>query len=97
MTDQALRLSRSPHTTAQRLLNASAARSYDPATDIDWDTPLLDDAWFWPPERLALYGTPCGSAWTTADAWNSPATKRLTSPRWATGSNWPSSVCSPAT
>ncbi|KAA6212101.1 diiron oxygenase [Streptomyces albofaciens JCM 4342] len=58
MTDRALRLSRSPHTTAQRLLNASAARSYDPAADIDWSAPLLDDAWFWPPERLALYGTP---------------------------------------
>ncbi|WP_369211971.1 AurF N-oxygenase family protein [Streptomyces flavofungini] len=58
MTDQAQRPSRSPHTVAQRLLNASAANALDPHTDIDWSAPLLKDAFFWPPERLALYGTP---------------------------------------
>lgn len=58
MTEQALRPPHSPHAVAQRLLNASAARSLDPDTNIDWEAPVLDDAWFWPPERLALYGTP---------------------------------------
>ncbi|MCK7622224.1 diiron oxygenase [Streptomyces sp. RS10V-4] len=58
MTDQALHPSRSPHAVAQRLLSASAAHSYDPDTEIDWDAPLAADAWFWPPERLTLYGTP---------------------------------------
>ncbi|WP_221358975.1 AurF N-oxygenase family protein [Streptomyces beigongshangae] len=50
----------SPHcdAVARRLLTASAVRSYDPRTEIDWDAPLAPDLWFWPPERLTLYGTP---------------------------------------
>ncbi|MFF7097265.1 diiron oxygenase [Streptomyces rubradiris] len=58
MTHQALQSSRTPDAVARRLLNATAARSYDPDTEIDWDTPLPADTWFWPPERLTLYGTP---------------------------------------
>src|SRR6188472_2603917 len=43
--------------TAQRLLRSSAKQSYDPDVDIDWDAPLVEGAWFMPPERLSLYGT----------------------------------------
>ncbi|TMF15049.1 MAG: diiron oxygenase [Chloroflexi bacterium] len=44
--------------TAQRLLRAAAKRSFDPASDIDWTTPINDDDWFYIPEhRVSLYGT----------------------------------------
>ena len=44
--------------TAQRLLRAAAKRSFDPASDIDWTTPINDDDWFYMPEhRVSLYGT----------------------------------------
>lgn len=42
---------------AQRLLRASATRSYDPDKDIDWEIRAPDDAWFVPPELVSLYGT----------------------------------------
>jgi hypothetical protein len=43
--------------TADRLLRASAAHSYDPDVEIDWDAPLADDLYFVPPHRSSLYGT----------------------------------------
>ncbi|KAA2250970.1 diiron oxygenase [Solihabitans fulvus] len=43
--------------TAARLLAASARRSYDPAVDIDWNAPLPEGMYHWPPERMSLYGT----------------------------------------
>jgi len=43
--------------TAQRLLGSSARRWYDPEIDIDWDAPLLPDAYCIPPHRVSLYGT----------------------------------------
>ncbi len=42
---------------ARRLVVASERQSYDPFTDIDWDVPLTDDAYYLPPEFLPLYGT----------------------------------------
>ncbi|GHH43826.1 AurF N-oxygenase family protein [Streptomyces candidus] len=47
-----------PDAVAKRLLRASASHSFDPDTDIDWDAPLENGKWFWPPERLSLYATP---------------------------------------
>ena len=43
--------------TAARLLKSSAARSYDPDIDIDWDAPLDPDKDFHPPEDVSLFGT----------------------------------------
>ncbi|MFJ8648538.1 diiron oxygenase [Streptomyces sp. NPDC093546] len=43
---------------ADRLLTTSAAHASDPTVDIDWQTPLSEDAWYWQPERISLYGTP---------------------------------------
>ncbi|NUU23095.1 MAG: diiron oxygenase [Streptomycetaceae bacterium] len=43
--------------TAERLLAASAKNWFDPLTEIDWDAPLLPDAYFIAPERCTLYGT----------------------------------------
>ncbi|MFL6238651.1 MAG: AurF N-oxygenase family protein [Actinomycetes bacterium] len=43
--------------TAERLLRASLDHSYEPATAIDWDAPLLPGAYYQPPERCSLYGT----------------------------------------
>lgn len=43
--------------TARRLLNASARRSFDPRTDIEWDRPWDDDTFFVPPQSMGLYGT----------------------------------------
>jgi hypothetical protein len=44
--------------TAERLLAASARRSYDPELDIDWTSEMPADVYHWPPEKLSLYGTP---------------------------------------
>ncbi|MEV4708851.1 diiron oxygenase [Actinoplanes sp. NPDC049316] len=44
--------------TATRLLRSSASHSYDPEVEIDWDAPLLPDAYFVPERRSSLYGTP---------------------------------------
>jgi len=43
--------------TAERLLRSSAARSYDPAVDIDWSAPIDPDKLFLPEHRVSLYGT----------------------------------------
>ncbi|MEV6601583.1 diiron oxygenase [Actinoplanes sp. NPDC051346] len=43
--------------TATRLLRSSASHSYDPGVEIDWEAPLLPDAWFVPEHRSSLYGT----------------------------------------
>lgn len=44
--------------SGQRLLRSSAALSYDPMVDLDWDAPLVDGLFFVPPHRSSLYGTP---------------------------------------
>ncbi|BBB00047.1 hypothetical protein RVR_6935 [Actinacidiphila reveromycinica] len=44
--------------TAERLLTASAKHSFDPDTELDWETPFEDGVWFWPPELVSLYDTP---------------------------------------
>ncbi|MFI6285489.1 diiron oxygenase [Streptomyces sp. NPDC051018] len=43
---------------AQRLLESSARHSFDPDRDLDWDAPIEDGKWFWPPELVSLYDTP---------------------------------------
>ena len=43
---------------AARLLASSAKHSFDPDTELDWDAPLEEGKWFWPPELVSLYGTP---------------------------------------
>jgi hypothetical protein len=43
---------------AERLLEASRKHSFDPDEDLDWDAPLEEGKWFWPPELVSLYGTP---------------------------------------
>lgn len=42
---------------ARRLLDSSAQLSYDPATEVDWDTPLDKDFHGASPEWSTLYGT----------------------------------------
>ncbi|MDI3404956.1 AurF N-oxygenase family protein [Streptomyces cavernicola] len=42
---------------AQRLLDSSATLSYDPATEVDWETPLDKDFHGASPEWSTLYGT----------------------------------------
>jgi hypothetical protein len=44
--------------TAERLLAASAKHSFDPDTELDWDAPFVEGAWYWPPELVSLYDTP---------------------------------------
>jgi P-aminobenzoate N-oxygenase AurF len=51
---------------ARRLLRSTARQSYDPEVDIDWASPLVEDAWFMQPERLSLYGTPMWDAMSPA-------------------------------
>ncbi|MFG2334007.1 diiron oxygenase [Streptomyces sp. NPDC048604] len=58
MTHHPLQQAQTPETVARRLLQTSAAHSFDPVTDIDWEAPLEEGAWFCVPERLSLYGTP---------------------------------------
>lgn len=58
MTHQPLPQTQTPEAMARRLLRSSVSHSYDPMTDIDWEAPLEDGAWFCVPERLSLYGTP---------------------------------------
>src|SRR5882724_1719956 len=43
--------------TAERLLNSSADKFYDPEVDIDWAAPLAEDKYFIPAHRSSLYGT----------------------------------------
>ncbi|MFD9735110.1 diiron oxygenase [Umezawaea sp. NPDC059074] len=44
--------------TAERLLNSSADKFYDPEVDIDWSAPLVDGLRYTPEHRCSLYGTP---------------------------------------
>jgi hypothetical protein len=44
--------------TAERLLNSSADKFYDPEIDIDWNAPLADGMRYTPDHRISLYGTP---------------------------------------
>ncbi|MFF8654677.1 AurF N-oxygenase family protein [Streptomyces huasconensis] len=43
---------------ALRLLESSAKHSFDPDRELDWDAPVEEGKWFWPPELVSLYGTP---------------------------------------
>jgi P-aminobenzoate N-oxygenase AurF len=43
---------------AERLLAASAKHSFDPDTELDWDAPFTDGAWFLPEHLVSLYDTP---------------------------------------
>ncbi|GAA3375522.1 diiron oxygenase [Streptomyces sannanensis] len=43
---------------AERLLASSARHSFDPDKELDWDAPLEEGKWFWPPELISLYDTP---------------------------------------
>ncbi|AXE22979.1 diiron oxygenase [Streptomyces globosus] len=43
---------------AARLLESSAKHSFDPDKELDWDAPLVDGAYYVPPELLSLYDTP---------------------------------------
>ena len=43
--------------TAERLLNSSADKFYDPEVDIDWDAPVPADKLYHPEHRVSLYGT----------------------------------------
>lgn len=44
--------------TASRLLDSSVARSYDPELEIDWTAPPVPGAYWLPPNRSSLYGSP---------------------------------------
>lgn len=48
--------------TAERLLAASLRRSYDPEVDIEWDAPPVPGAFWLPPHRSSLWGTPLWEA-----------------------------------
>ncbi|MEU8298718.1 diiron oxygenase [Micromonospora sp. NPDC048909] len=43
---------------AERLLTSSLRTSYDPTVEIDWDAPHVAGAYWLPPHRSSLYGTP---------------------------------------
>jgi hypothetical protein len=43
--------------TAERLLNSSADKFYDPEVDIDWNAPLAEGKIYAPDHRISLYGT----------------------------------------
>ena len=43
---------------AERLLESSAKHFFDPDKELDWDSPVEDGKWFWPPELVSLYDTP---------------------------------------
>ncbi|WP_445169296.1 AurF N-oxygenase family protein [Mycolicibacterium sp. Dal123E01] len=42
---------------SERLLNGSARKSYAPVVDIDWESPVVPDKFFLPPQVVSLYGT----------------------------------------
>ena len=54
----ALGLLRDREQVAERLLDSSAKHSFDPDKELDWDAPIEDGKWFWPPELVSLYDTP---------------------------------------
>ncbi|MEV7871554.1 diiron oxygenase [Streptomyces sp. NPDC088124] len=43
---------------AERLLESSERHSFDPGRELDWEAPLEEGKWHWPPELVSLYGTP---------------------------------------
>ena len=43
---------------AAALTRASACKSFDPFTSIDWSVPFDDSRYYLPPDSLPLYGTP---------------------------------------
>lgn len=43
---------------AERLLESSARHSFDPDKELDWDAPMVEGKYYWPPELLSLYDTP---------------------------------------
>ncbi|MFC9428614.1 diiron oxygenase [Streptomyces sp. NPDC056987] len=43
---------------AERLLESSARHSFDPDRELDWEAPLEEGKWHWPPELVSLYDTP---------------------------------------
>ncbi|WP_328536712.1 AurF N-oxygenase family protein [Streptomyces sp. NBC_00344] len=43
---------------ARRLLESSAKHSFEPDKELDWEAPVEDGKWFWPPELVSLYDTP---------------------------------------
>ncbi|WP_447039975.1 AurF N-oxygenase family protein [Streptomyces sp. DSM 118878] len=54
----ALGLLKDREQVAVRLLESSARNSFDPDRDLDWEAPLEEGKWFWPPELVSLYDTP---------------------------------------
>ncbi|MEV0093401.1 diiron oxygenase [Streptomyces sp. NPDC050738] len=54
----ALGLLRDREQVAERLLESSAKHSFDPEKELDWEAPIEDGKWFWPPELVSLYDTP---------------------------------------
>lgn len=52
---------------ADRLLDASARRSYNSIVDIDFDAPQDPDLFYLPPEGVSLYGTPLWEKMTHAE------------------------------
>ncbi|MFF8641737.1 diiron oxygenase [Streptomyces sp. NPDC015345] len=54
----ALGLLKDREQVAVRLLESSAKHSFDPDKELDWDAPVEEGKWFWPPELVSLYGTP---------------------------------------
>ncbi|WP_055566164.1 AurF N-oxygenase family protein [Streptomyces atriruber] len=54
----ALGLLKDREQVALRLLESSAKHSFDPDKELDWEAPVEDGKWFWPPELVSLYGTP---------------------------------------
>ncbi|WP_455354084.1 AurF N-oxygenase family protein [Streptomyces sp. SYSU K217416] len=54
----ALGLLKDREQVAERLLESSAKHSFDPDTELDWDAPVEEGKWFWPPELVSLYDTP---------------------------------------
>ncbi|MFD5749353.1 diiron oxygenase [Streptomyces sp. NPDC127033] len=43
---------------AERLLESSERHSFDPDRELDWEAPLEEGKWHWPPELVSLYDTP---------------------------------------
>lgn len=54
----ALGLLKDREQVAERLLDSSGKHSFDPDVELDWDAPLEEGKWFWPPELVSLYDTP---------------------------------------
>lgn len=54
----ALGLLKDREQVAERLLESSRKHSFDPDRELDWEAPVEDGKWFWPPELVSLYDTP---------------------------------------